>query len=89
MSLLLALSSAAALQGADTVHYRLYKFERAVGEERDSIVRSPAGDTTRTHFQFSDRGTAVPLEATLVTAAAGTPSALTARGRTSSISASV
>lgn len=83
MSLLLALSSAAALQGADTVHYRLYKFERAVGEERDSIVRSPAGDTTRTHFQFSDRGTAVPLEATLVTAADGTPTALTARGRTS------
>lgn len=80
---LLALVAAAASQTVDSIHYRLYKFERATGDERDAVVRSPAGDTTHVRFSFTDRGTSVPLEATLVTAADGTPVSFRARGRTS------
>ena len=81
--IVLALVAAAASQTVDSVHYRLYKFERAIGDERDAVIHAPAGDTTRVRFSFTDRGTAVPLEATLVAAADGTPVSFRARGRTS------
>jgi len=74
---------AAAVQATDSVHYRLYKFERAVGDEQDAIAHAPAGDTVRARFRFTDRGTSVPLEATLVTTADGRPISFSARGRTS------
>jgi len=80
---LVAVLGTAPGQAADTVHYRLYKFERATGDERDVVVRAPAGDTTHARFSFTDRGTPVTLEATLVSAGDGTPLAFSARGRTS------
>ncbi len=86
MLIALALAASAALGQtpvADSVHYRLYKFERAIGHETDSIVHGAAGDTIRTVFSFTDRGTEVALRATLITALDGTATALTANGRTS------
>ena len=68
--------------GPSTVEgkFRLHKFEQAIGEERYSIQRSASGVEVTSSFEFTDRGTKVPLTAKLRTAADLTPSFFSIQG---------
>ncbi|HJZ87518.1 MAG TPA: amidohydrolase family protein [Polyangia bacterium] len=65
----------------------LHKFLQPIGEERYEITSAGDTLTLRTQFEFSDRGTRVPLSATLRARSDLTPIALEIRGRTSRSSA--
>ena len=45
--------------------FTLFKFEQAIGEERYEIRAGADGFTLTSKFSFTDRGTTVPLDATL------------------------
>lgn len=81
-----ALALTAAFQGpaADTAGaFVLHKIGNPIGRETWAIRGGPAGTRTLTsHFEFSDRGTAVPLDAELDYAADGRPARFTLHGRT-------
>lgn len=66
--------------------FRLHKFQQAIGEESYEVTRD--GDTlvTKCDFKFTDRGTAVPLQATLRTKQDLTPLAYEIKGKTSRLS---
>ena len=52
----------------ETGTFTLFKFEQAIGEERYEIRPGPGGFdgfTLTSKFSFTDRGTTVPLDATL------------------------
>jgi len=80
---LLAQAGAPAERGT----FSLYKFERAIGEERYEI--EPAGDgggRLSSSFTFTDRGTVVPLTTQFEFQAGLAPARLTISGRTARIS---
>ncbi|HJQ26680.1 MAG TPA: amidohydrolase family protein [Blastocatellia bacterium] len=66
--------------------FRLHKFQQAIGEESYEVTRD--GDTlvTKCDFKFTDRGTPVPLQATLRTRQDLTPLAYEIKGKTSRLS---
>ncbi|HEY9232142.1 MAG TPA: amidohydrolase, partial [Blastocatellia bacterium] len=70
----------------ETGKFRLHKFQQAIGEESYEVTRD--GDTlvTRCDFKFTDRGTPVPLQATLRTRQDLTPLAYEIKGKTSRLS---
>ncbi len=68
LSPLIILSQAAG-SPADTGRFRLHKFEQPIGEENYTITRDGDTLTLKSDFEFTDRGTKVPLTATLRTAA--------------------
>ena len=83
---LLALSAclaSAAIARADSSTFRLYKVQQEVGKEEDSTTRTGAVTTIDTVFEYTDRGTKVPLKAQLQCADDYTPSAFTISGSTS------
>ena len=66
----------------------LHKFAKAIGQETYSIAASGETATLTSHFQFKDRGSAVPLESTFVSRTAdGTPVSYAAKGKSSRQSA--
>jgi imidazolonepropionase-like amidohydrolase len=61
--------------------FRLHWVSRAVGMEHYQVVRQGVDVLTEIDFEFTDRGTSVPLSAELVTAEDYTPSRLTVEGK--------
>ncbi len=94
--LAVALVPAASAQQADSViesgTFTLYKFKQAIGAESYRVSRGPDGLVLADSFSFTDRGSPVPLRATLRTEANGDPIAFQIKGqvsRQSSIDAGV
>ncbi|MEP6572504.1 MAG: amidohydrolase family protein [Gemmatimonadota bacterium] len=67
--------------------FRLHKFEQPIGEEHYRLVSDSAGRTLTTAFEFTDRGSKVPLAASLTTARDGTPRHFEIKGQVSRFSA--
>ena len=62
----------------------LHKFAKAIGEETYSIQTNGENSTLTSHFQFKDRGQAVPLETTFILHTSDSaPLSFTAKGRSS------
>lgn len=72
MPILLLLASTVAAQ-SETGAFRLYKFEQPIGQESYTVTRTEAGLDLQSTFEFTDRGTKVPLKATLTAAPDYTP----------------
>ncbi len=84
----LAVSSVAqhaqpAASGNETGKFRLHKFEQPIGEETYTITRDGSTLTLKSDFLFTDRGTKVPLTATLRAAEDYTPQSFAIKGKTS------
>jgi imidazolonepropionase-like amidohydrolase len=67
----------------ETGQFRLHKFEQPIGEETYTIARDGATLTLKSDFAFTDRGTKVPLSATLKAAGDYTPQTFIIKGNTS------
>jgi imidazolonepropionase-like amidohydrolase len=63
--------------------FRLHKMEQPIGEEKYEITRDGQSLVVKMEFKFMDRGTAVPLSATLRAAGDLTPESFEIKGRTS------
>ncbi|HEX3927417.1 MAG TPA: amidohydrolase family protein [Gemmatimonadales bacterium] len=66
--------------------YQLHKFKQAIGTETVRSVATGAGVTLTDSFTFTDRGSHVPLQATLQLAANGSPIHFVAKGKNSRLS---
>jgi len=88
--LLLALSPAVLFAQAapqnEVGKFRLHKFEQDIGEENYTIKPDGNTLTLKTDFKFTDRGTAVPLSATLRTSDSYVPQSFVISGNTSRMS---
>ena len=82
-SLLIAQNPPAAESGK----FQLHKFEQAIGEESYTITPDGSTRTLKTDFKFTDRGTPVPLTATLRTSDSYAPQSFVITGKTSRMSA--
>jgi imidazolonepropionase-like amidohydrolase len=60
--------------------FRLYKFEQAIGEEKYTIERTAGEVSVNSSFEFTDRGTKVPLTSKLRTNSARVPLSLSMKG---------
>lgn len=80
---LLALFAWTVIARADSSAFLLYKVQQEVGKEDDSITRTAGVITIDAIFEYTDRGTKVPLKAHLQCADDYTPSAFTISGSTS------
>lgn len=74
--------SGAPEQGA----FNLHKFEQLIGRETYTLTRSPEDVTLKSDFKFTDRGTAVPLAATLIMEKDLTPRDFQIKGKISRFS---
>jgi imidazolonepropionase-like amidohydrolase len=63
--------------------FRLHKFEQEIGEETYEITREGDSLLIKSNFKFTDRGTAVPLTASLKTKQNLTPESFEIKGNTS------
>ena len=63
--------------------FTLHKFEQPIGHETYEITREAGSLRTKMDFQFTDRGTTVPLTATFLSATDLTPQSFEIKGRTS------
>ena len=70
----------------ETGKFTLHKFEQPIGEETYTIAHDGGSLTLKTDFAFTDRGTRVPLSATLKAADDYTPQSFIIKGKTSRIS---
>ena len=68
-------------QSTETGKFRLHKFEQPIGEESYTITRQDTTLTLQSQFQFTDRGTKVPLETTFKAASDYSPRSFETRGR--------
>ena len=88
--LLLVLSPAVLLAQAapqnEAGKFRLHKFEQAIGEENYTITPDGTALTLKTDFKFTDRGSPVPLSATLRTSDSWVPQSFVIQGNTSRMS---
>jgi imidazolonepropionase-like amidohydrolase len=88
--LLLLWASASALaqtpQAVESGKFRLHKFEQPIGEETYTIKRDGDSLVVTSTFQFTDRGTRVPLTAELRTRADLTPASFNIKGSVSRFS---
>lgn len=66
--------------------FRLHKFEQAIGEEDYTLTPEGNALTLKTDFKFTDRGSPVPLSATLRTSDSYVPESFTIKGKTSRMS---
>jgi imidazolonepropionase-like amidohydrolase len=62
--------------------FRLHKFEQEIGEETYSITREGESLLVTSNFKFTDRGSPVPLTASLKTKQNLTPESFEIKGRT-------
>ncbi len=87
---LLALSPAVVLAQAtpqnESGKFRLHKFEQPIGEESYTITADGSTQTLKTDFKFTDRGSEVPLTATLRTSDSYVPQSFVITGKTSRMS---
>jgi imidazolonepropionase-like amidohydrolase len=70
----------------ETGKFVLHKFEQAIGEESYTITPEKGSLILKTDFKFTDRGSAVPLNATLQTSDSYVPQSFTIKGKTSRMS---
>jgi len=66
--------------------FRLHKFEQPIGEETYTITAEGSSLILKTDFKFTDRGSSVPLTATLRTSASYVPESFVISGKTSRMS---
>jgi imidazolonepropionase-like amidohydrolase len=89
LALLLAISAGVCAQTSQPVEsgkFRLHKFEQPIGEETYSVTREGDSLVVKSAFQFTDRGTSVPLTAELHTAQDLTPQSFRIKGSVSRFS---
>ena len=70
----------------ETGKFTLHKFEQPIGEETYTIAHDGGSLTLKTDFVFTDRGSKVPLSATLKAADDYTPQSFVIKGNTSRMS---
>ncbi len=68
---------------AESGKFRLHKFEQAIGEEDYTITPQGSSLNLKADFKFTDRGSTVPLSATLTTSDSYVPESFTIKGKTS------
>ena len=78
--------AATSVASTDSGRFRLHKFEQPIGEETYTITRDANTLTLKSDFEFTDRGSKVPLVATLRAAADYTPRSFVIKGSTSRVS---
>jgi len=66
--------------------FRLHKFEQAIGEENYTLTPDGNFLDLKTDFKFTDRGSTVPLDATLRTSDNYVPESFMIKGKTSRVS---
>jgi len=66
--------------------FNLHKFEQLIGKETYTLTRSPEDVTLKSDFKFTDRGTPVPLTATLTMEKDLTPRDFQIKGKISRFS---
>ncbi len=66
--------------------FRLHKFEQPIGEETYTITPDGGTLTLKSEFEFTDRGSKVPLTATLRTSDSYVPQSFVIKGKTSRMS---
>ncbi|MDQ2855965.1 MAG: hypothetical protein M3R68_06530, partial [Acidobacteriota bacterium] len=84
--LVTAQSLLAQLLPLESGKFRLHKFEQAIGEESYTIKRDGDSIVVNTTFEFTDRGTEVPLTAVLRTRRDLTPTNFSIKGSVSRFS---
>ena len=82
-ALLLSQTNAASNQSGK---FRLHKFEQPIGEETYTITPDGSSLTLKSEFEFTDRGSKVPLTATLRTSDSYVPQNFIIKGKTSRMS---
>ncbi len=71
----------------DSATYNLHKFEQKIGKEKYVVTKSGGSTVYKVDFRFVDRGSAVPLKASIVLdAATKEPTNFTIKGKTSRMS---
>src|SRR5689334_20291859 len=70
----------------ETGKFRLHKFEQPIGEESYTVTRDNDSLLVKSTFEFTDRGTRVPLSAELRTAQDLTPQKFNIKGSVSRFS---
>jgi cytosine/adenosine deaminase-related metal-dependent hydrolase len=73
----------AGTESAEQGKFVLHKFEQAIGEETYTLTRNEDSFDAKINFKFTDRGRAVPLEASLQSAVDLTPQKFEIKGNTS------
>lgn len=90
LALLVLLCASASIsihsQVLETGKFRLHKFEQPIGEETYTIRREGDGIVVTSSFEFTDRGTNVPLSAELRASQDLTPTSFTIKGNVSRFS---
>lgn len=86
ISVLLILLSATLFAQNETGKFRLHKFMQPIGEETYTIAREDGTLTLQSEFSFTDRGTHVPLKASLIAAPDYTPRSFAIKGNISRMS---
>jgi hypothetical protein len=90
LSLLLLAASAGAVgqtsQPVESGRFRLHKFEQPIGEETYAIARDGDSLVIKSTFEFTDRGSKVPLRAELRTGRDLTPERFNIKGQVSRFS---
>jgi len=77
------------MPAADAVEagkWKLYKFGQAIGQETYAIQRDGGSLVMTDHFEFTDRGTTVPLDTTFRSSLDLTPVSFTTKGKSSRLS---
>jgi imidazolonepropionase-like amidohydrolase len=77
------LTAATAAQQTECGRWKLYKFEQAIGQETCQISQENGYQVITDRFEFTDRGSAVPLETTFRAAPDLTPRSFAVKGKTS------
>ena len=85
VALLLLAGPLGAQEVVEEGHFRLYKLQQPVGEERYEVRREGASRVTKATSELNFLGGGVPLTATLRTRADGTPERFEVKGRTSTL----
>jgi imidazolonepropionase-like amidohydrolase len=73
-------------QAAEQGVFNLHKFEQLIGKETYTLARTPSEVTLKSDFKFTDRGTPVPLTATLTMEKDLTPRDFQIKGKISRFS---
>src|SRR6185295_8202518 len=73
-------------QTIESGKFRLHKFEQPIGEETYTVKREGEDLLVSSNFQFTDRGTEVPLKAELRTRSELTPRSFEIEGNVSRFS---
>ena len=73
-------------QTVESGKFRLHKFEQPIGEETYNITRDGDSLVVKSTFEFTDRGSKVPLTAELRTAQDLTPESFVIKGKVSRFS---